>query len=76
MGIFEIGLNDFCIMIWLQAMIWPPGMECGGLDENVPDSLMGGGTIGRCGLVGLGLTFREEVCHWGRLGDFRSPSQA
>lgn len=42
LGNFEIGLNDFCIMIWLQAMIWLPGMECGSLNESVPYSLMGG----------------------------------
>lgn len=37
--------------------------EWGGLNENVPHSLIGSCTIGRGGLVEIGVTFMEEVCY-------------
>jgi hypothetical protein len=30
---FEVGLNSFCIVIWLKAYE-VLGVECGGLNEN------------------------------------------
>ena len=45
---------------------------CGGLNRNGPNRLMcltawpiGSGTIRRCGLVGVGVTLLQEVCHCG-----------
>ena len=35
------------------------GVECGGLNMLGP----GNGTIRRCGLIGVGVAFLEEVCH-------------
>ena len=37
------------------------GVECGGLNMLGP----GSGTMRRCGLVGVGVTSLEEVCHCG-----------
>lgn len=47
----------------MALSLWGLGIECGGSNENVPHSLIGSGAIGRYGLVGIGLTFMEEVCY-------------
>lgn len=36
----------------------------GDLHENVPNRLTGGETIGRCGVIGVGMFLLEELCHW------------
>jgi hypothetical protein len=37
-------------------------LDIGGLKENVPHRLIGSGTIGRCGLVGVGVALLR--CVW------------
>ena len=37
------------------------GNNCGGLNTLAP----GRGTIGRCGLVGVGVALLEDMCHCG-----------
>jgi hypothetical protein len=32
---------------------------CDGFNENSPHKLRGSGTIGRCGLIGVGMAFLE-----------------
>jgi hypothetical protein len=54
METLEVGLNAFCIMIWLSAY-GRQGMEYGGLNESDPCRLIGSGTLRRCGLVGIGV---------------------
>lgn len=39
MGILKVRLNQFRIMIWLQAHGGWQGKKCGGLKENVPHRL-------------------------------------
>jgi hypothetical protein len=46
--------------------------DCGGLNRYGPYSLIclytwsiRTGTVGRCGLVGVGMVLLEEVCHYG-----------
>ena len=53
METFEVELNAFCIMIWLQAY---GGQELayGGLNKNDSQRPIGSGIIRRCGLVGIG----------------------
>jgi hypothetical protein len=48
------------------------GVKCGGLNRYGPHRLLyldawpiGSGTIRRCGLVGVGVTLFDEVCHCG-----------
>lgn len=36
---------------------------CGVLNENGSFRLIGSGTIKRCGLIGVGVAWLEEVCH-------------
>ena len=48
-------------------------LKCGGLNENVPHRLLEIGTIGSCGLVGVGVALLEEVCHWGWALGFQKP---
>ena len=63
MGTFEVGLNAFCFMLSLQA--------CGGQGVEYSLSiiaslkLIGNGTIGRRGFVGVGMALLEEVYHSG-----------
>ena len=47
-----IRLNMFCIMLCLQAY-GGQGVECGGLNKNVPHRPIGSGTIKKCDLVGV-----------------------
>jgi hypothetical protein len=63
MGTFEVGLNVFCIMLFLGMVpidayvwtsLWRPGSECDGLYMLGP----GSSTIKRCGLVGVGVSLR------------------
>jgi hypothetical protein len=37
---------------------------CGGLKGNGPHRPIGNGNFKRCGFVGVGVVFVEEVCHW------------
>jgi hypothetical protein len=68
MGTLEVVLNVFFIMLWLgrdakvswaQTSFQGQGVECDGL------TMLGSGSgiIRRCGLVGVGVTSLEEVCH-------------
>ena len=67
MGIFEVGLNAFCIMILLQDC-GIHGVECGSLKVISPYNLIGSNTIMKCGFVGMGMALLAEVCHcWGGL---------
>jgi len=68
MRTFEVVLNAFCIMLWLQAY-GNQGVECGGLNRFGPQKLacLNAWHIGS-GLVGIGVALLEEVCHcWGGL---------
>ena len=38
---------------------------CGGLNVIGPHCPIGSGTIGRHGLVGVGVALLEEMCPWG-----------
>lgn len=49
--------------------------QCGDLNENVHHRLMGGGSIRKCGLVGVKVTLLTGVCHWG-VGFEASEAQA
>ena len=66
MGTFEVGLNAFCIMLWLQAY-GNQGVECDGLNRNGPHRLcldawpIASGTIRKYGLVG------GSVSLWGKV---------
>ena len=62
MGTFEVGLNEFCTLIFLQAN-GSHGMECGRLNVIDPHNLIGSGTVRRCGFVGVGIVLLEEACH-------------
>lgn len=69
MGTFEDGLNTLCIMLWLQAYVGQE-MGCDGLYRNGPHRLVclnswpiGSGPVRRCGHVGVGMAFLEELCH-------------
>ena len=56
MGTFEIELNTLGIMIQLQAYV--------GREWNMlfgPNRTIGNSTVRRCGLVGVGVAFLEEV---------------
>ena len=48
MGTLEVGLNAFCIMLWLQAY-GGQGVECGSLNR-FESLVIGSDTISRCGL--------------------------
>jgi hypothetical protein len=70
MGTFEVGLNVFCIMLWLGIRPPPPidscvgtsfgGSKCGGLNMLG----LGSSTIRGCGLVGVHMFLLEEVYHY------------
>ena len=62
MGIFEVGLNAFCIMILLQAY-GGQGVECGSLNVIGLHNLLARGTLGRYGLVKVGVTLLKQVYH-------------
>ena len=70
MGTFEVELNAFCIIIWLEAH-GSQGLQCGSLNENVffrliflnVFSIAGRTVWERLRVVAL----LEKVCHWGRL---------
>jgi hypothetical protein len=51
METFEVGLNKFYIIIWLQAY-GCQGMEDSSLNENNPSMVIVTGTIRRCGFFG------------------------
>ena len=61
MDTFEVGLNVFCIMIWLQAY-WGQVVECSSLNLINLHELRGSGTIRRCDLVEFGVALLEEMC--------------
>ena len=68
MGTFEVGLNAFCIILWLQAY-GGQGVECGGLNRYGSLRLMclnawpiRSGTIRRCGLIEVGVPYLEQMC--------------
>ena len=60
--ISKVGLNEFCIMILLQAYMGQ-GLEHCSLNVIGPHNLTGSGTIRRCSFVEVGVTLLEEVCH-------------
>lgn len=68
-GLLKLARLHFCVMIWLQAY-GVQRMECG-LNEKGPHRLIDSGTLKRCGLVGEGVLFLEEVCHWGKAFRFQ-----
>ena len=49
-------------MILLQASECQ-GVECGSLNVDPSHKLIGCDNIRRCGFVGVGMAFLEEVCH-------------
>ena len=59
-----IYLSSF-ITIFCFHMVLSVVLVCGGLNENGPHRLIGSGTVGRFGLIGIGVTLLEEVCQGG-----------
>lgn len=53
MQTFEVGLNAFCIMIWLyyDVTYGDPGVEGGSLNKNGLHRPTGSGIVRRCGCV-------------------------
>ena len=64
-GTFEVGINEFCIMLWhthaFEQAHGGQGLECGNLNMLGP----GSGTIRRCDHVAAGMALLESVCHCG-----------
>jgi hypothetical protein len=58
---FEVRLNAFTTMIWLQAY-GGQGVECGGLNKNGSRRPLESSTIRMCGLVRVGVVLLELVC--------------
>ena len=62
MGTFEVGLNAFCTMIWLQAY-GGQRVECDSLSKNGPCRPVESGTSRRyCILVMASVALLEKVC--------------
>ena len=65
MGAFEVGLNEFCIMILLQDYEGQ-GMDCGRLNVIGLLKLIWSGTIRSCDCVGMGMAlFERNETLWG-----------
>ena len=64
METFEVGLNEFCLMILLEDYMGQ-GVECSSLNVISFHNLIESGTIRRYGFDGVCMDFLEKVSHFG-----------